>query len=193
MVDRTTGEEGMTLIELLIALTVLAIGVMATAAGFSSGIFSVERGAKTSTAGALADKQMEAYRRLSFGDIATDTTLTGSADGTYTGDASYPGASWTVTGACPAPNTSAYYYCTPTRTTSSGGASYRIDSYVTWACPIPGSTLGGTVSVPTCSAVSGVANRAVKQVTIVVRDASTSTPTLKTLVRVTSTFDQSTS
>ena len=182
----------MTLIELLIALVVLAIGIMATAAGFSSGIFSVERGAKTSTAGAIADQQMEAYRRLSFGDIATDTTLTGSADSTYTGDASYPGASWTITATCPAPNTSAYYYCTPSRTTSSGGASYRIDSYVTWACPISGSP-GGSVTSPTCAAVSGVAQRPVKQVTIVVRDASTSTPTLKTLVRVTSTFDQSTS
>jgi type II secretory pathway pseudopilin PulG len=185
----------MTLIELLIALVVLAIGIMATAAGFSSGIFSVERGAKTSTAGAIADQQMEAYRRLSFGDIATDTTLTSpsSADATYKGDTSYPGASWTITATCPAPNTSAYYYCTPTRTTSSGGASYRIDSYVTWACPIPTSTLGGSVTAPTCSAVSGVANRPVKQVTIVVRDASTSSPTYKILVRVTSTFDQSTS
>jgi type II secretory pathway pseudopilin PulG len=183
----------MTLIELLIALIVLAVGIMATAAGFSSGILTVQRGAKTSTAGALADQQMEAYRRLSFGDIATDTTLTTGEDSTYTGDAAYPGSSWRIMATCPVPNTAPYYYCTPTRTTSSGGASYRIDSYVTWACPISGSTLGGTVSAPTCSAVSGVANRPVKQVTIVVRDASTSTPSLRTLVRVTSTFDESTS
>jgi prepilin-type N-terminal cleavage/methylation domain-containing protein len=188
--DRVRGEDGMTLIELLIALIVLAVGIMATAAGFSSGILTVQRGAKTSTAGALADQQMEAYRRLSFGDIATDTTQTASADATYTGDPAYPGASWTVTATCPAPNTAPYYYCTPARSTAgSNGVLYRIDSYVTWACPITGSTRGGTVSSPTCSAVSGVQNRPVKQVTIVVRDAST----LRTLVTVTSTFDQSTS
>ena len=52
-------EEGMTLIELLIAMTILAIGIAALVAGFSSGILSINRARLASTAAALADKQME--------------------------------------------------------------------------------------------------------------------------------------
>ena len=43
-------------------------------AAFTSGLITIQRGAKASTAGTLADRQMEALRRLSFGDISTATT-----------------------------------------------------------------------------------------------------------------------
>ena len=53
-----TNEGGFTLVELLIAMVIMAIGIAALVAGFSSGILAVNR-AQLSTAGALADKQME--------------------------------------------------------------------------------------------------------------------------------------
>jgi prepilin-type N-terminal cleavage/methylation domain-containing protein len=74
-------EEGMTLIELLIAMTVMSIGIAALVAGFSSGIVSINRARTTSTAGTLADQQMELYRQASFASLPTTlqspTTPTG--------------------------------------------------------------------------------------------------------------------
>lgn len=61
----------MTLIELLIAMLVLSVGIMALVAGFSSGILAVNRARVSSTAGALADKEMEKYRNGSFASLPT--------------------------------------------------------------------------------------------------------------------------
>ena len=56
-----TSEEGFGLVELLIAMTVMSIAIFALVAGFSSSAGTLNRASKTSTAGALADKQMEAF------------------------------------------------------------------------------------------------------------------------------------
>ena len=80
-------EEGMTLIELLIAMAVMSIGIAALVAGFSSGIVSINRARTTSTAGTLADQQMELYRQASFTSLPTalqgPTTPTGPDGQTY--------------------------------------------------------------------------------------------------------------
>jgi type II secretory pathway pseudopilin PulG len=78
----------MTLVELLIAMTILAIGIAALVAGFSSSILSVNRARLASTAGALADQQMEVYRQASFTALPTTgpqtpTTPTGPDGRTY--------------------------------------------------------------------------------------------------------------
>ena len=79
----------MTLIELLIAMVVMSIGIAALVAGFSSGILSLvhHRARLTSTAGSLADKQMELYRQASFTSLPTTlqtaTTPTGPDGHTY--------------------------------------------------------------------------------------------------------------
>jgi prepilin-type N-terminal cleavage/methylation domain-containing protein len=65
----------MTLIELLIAMTILSIGIAALVAGFSSGVVSINRSRLTSTAGSLADQQMELYRQASFASLPTATQL----------------------------------------------------------------------------------------------------------------------
>jgi prepilin-type N-terminal cleavage/methylation domain-containing protein len=81
---RVHQDQGMTLIELLVAMTVLAVGISALVAGFSSGILAVNRGTQTSVAGAFADKQMEAYRQTSFDSLtATTTTMVGSGGVVY--------------------------------------------------------------------------------------------------------------
>ena len=60
---RVREESGFGLVELLIAMTVMVVGITALVAGMSSGFVAVKRAADESTAAALADKQMEAYRR----------------------------------------------------------------------------------------------------------------------------------
>jgi prepilin-type N-terminal cleavage/methylation domain-containing protein len=80
-------EEGMTLIELLIAMVVLAIGVTALIAGLGGGILSIERGARTTIAGTVADQQMETYRQASFASLTpgvqSPATSKGSDGKTY--------------------------------------------------------------------------------------------------------------
>jgi len=84
---RLRAEEGMTLIELLIAMAVMSIGIAALVAGFSSGIVSINHSRLTSTAGSLADQQMEIYRQASFDSLPTTpqgaTTPTGPDGHTY--------------------------------------------------------------------------------------------------------------
>ena len=80
-------EEGMTLIELLIAMVVMSIGIAALVAGFSSGVVSINRARVTSTAGTLADQQMELYRQAAFTSLPvglqTPTTPTGPDGHSY--------------------------------------------------------------------------------------------------------------
>jgi Tfp pilus assembly protein PilV len=72
-IDRASGlpakvrdEDGIGLVEMLIALLVLNIGIFATLAAFTSGALALRRASHTSTAAAIADKQMEAYRDSSY-------------------------------------------------------------------------------------------------------------------------------
>jgi type II secretory pathway pseudopilin PulG len=185
----------MTLVEVLIAMVVIAIGVSGLVAGLGGGILAVQRSAKTSTAGALADQQMEGYRRIPFASIGTtDTTLAltdciykGTVGGacTFAYDSAYD-STWKVDSVAAAACTQ--NYCVPTRTVAGGGGvSYRIDSYVSWACGVSTSTLTAPVSpatVPTCS--GSPASAPVKRVSVLVRDAGNKS---KTFVRVTSTFN----
>jgi prepilin-type N-terminal cleavage/methylation domain-containing protein len=192
---RLADDDGFGLVELLIAMTILVIGIMAIVAGFSSGMVALQRSSQVSTAGVLADQQMESYRRVRFAAIALDTTLFAGVDSTYKGDTAFPPSPpGTITGACAgSPTASDYYYCNPSRTTTGpDGRSYRIDSYVRWACvlPPPGTLLDTTVTPPTCTPqLAGVAKtRPVRSVTVVVRGGSPS----RALIRATSMFDEST-
>src|SRR4029453_1609703 len=80
-------EEGMTLIELLIAMVVMSIGIAALVAGFSSGVVSINRARLTSTAGARAGTEMELYRQAAFPSLPVGlqppTTPTGADGHTY--------------------------------------------------------------------------------------------------------------
>jgi len=110
----------MTLVELLIAMVVMAIGISALVAGFSSGVFAVKRGAQTSIAGTLADKQMEVYRQQTFASLTpgvqSASTSSGSDGATYWTQATI---SWTcVVG--PANTTTS-----STAPTCTGGAASR--------------------------------------------------------------------
>ena len=171
---RLRNEAGFGLIELIMAMVILNIGILAIVAAFNSSMFALNRASKISTASALADSQMELYRALTYNAIALDATSLGSVDNTYRCDAalgsscpnSTSGEITTTCSGSPLPNE-----CIPSRTaTGADRKSYRVDTYITTTTPTNG--------------------RALKLVTVVVRDGRNLSG--RPLARVGSTFDQST-
>jgi Tfp pilus assembly protein PilV len=88
LVAKLRGEEGIGLVELLIALLVLNVGIFATLGAFTSAATAINRASHVSTATAISDKQMETYRDTPYDSIPSSGTTTNSvtgADGrTYT-------------------------------------------------------------------------------------------------------------
>ena len=175
---RLRAQNGFGLIELLMAMTMLNIGILAIVAAFNSGIVALTRASRVTTGSVLADQQMELYRKLTYDQIALDSTALASVDNTYKCDqalgASCPNStSGEATQTCsgsPLPN-----QCVPSRTVSGSQSPdhhpYRVDTYILNVVPVSGQS------------------RTVRQVTVVVRDGNNLN---KTLARETSTFDCST-
>jgi Tfp pilus assembly protein PilV len=176
---RARDESGFGMLELLMAMVLLNVGILAIVAAFSSGNSSLARANRISTAGAVANKQMEAYRGLKYGNIVFMTAEWNSAiaDSVYTGDTVYqtnmlnpvaPKALVPTVTTCPAnvPATA----CDPSYTiTGADHRSYRVDTYLYFDTPSSGNQL--------------------RTVAVVVRNPSNLT---RIFARVTSTFDQST-
>jgi type II secretory pathway pseudopilin PulG len=156
MSGRVRGESGFALVEMLVAIVVINIGLLAILLALTSGMAALRRSAETSTASAVADKQLERYRAVAFTSIYLDTASLAATDSTYQTDAAYSASQVSQTcGTLTA-------VCTPSQTvTGPDGRSYRVDTYIVWTTPS-----GGT---------------AVKQVTVVVR-TSGSTATLARVV-----------
>jgi type II secretory pathway pseudopilin PulG len=155
---RARGEQGFALVEMLVAIVVINIALLAILLALTSGVAALRRSAETSTASAVADKQLERYRALAYAAIYLDTTSLAATDSTYQADSAYSASQ--VSQTC-SPLSAA---CTPSQTvTGPDGRSYRVDTYIVSVTPS-----GGT---------------AVKQVTVVVRKSGSTA----TLARVVST------
>jgi Tfp pilus assembly protein PilV len=165
----------MTLVELLIAMFVLTVGILALVAAYSSGYLALNRATRVSSATLVANAQMERFRALQYSAIQLNTTCGASCaeDATFTGDTAY-NATAQVTG-CASTTEST---CLPTQTkTGPDGKSYRLDTYVEYSC------VSGTLSTSP-SLTCGSGNPwPVKRVTLVVRNSSLTSP-----VREQSTF-----
>jgi Tfp pilus assembly protein PilV len=165
------GQQGIGLVELLAAMTVLAVGILAIFAMFESGIRHLSRASTITTAGALADKEMESYRAIKYASIGLPETLVAplASDAVYSGDTAWQSSSGNRVGlvAC------GTYPCSsdvPVQTlTGADGKSYLVHTYITWQ------TVG--------------TGRLVKLVTVVVRDSADPT---KVWARAASAFDRST-
>jgi prepilin-type N-terminal cleavage/methylation domain-containing protein len=164
---RVRHEEGFTLVELLIAMIVLTIGILALFAAYSSGYVALNRATRTTSAALIADSQMERFSALQYSAIQLNTTCGASCteDATFTGDTAYNSAAQ-VTGCTTTDPT-----CLPTQTkTGPDGKSYRLDSYVEYTC------LSGTLSTSP-SLTCGAGNPyPVKRVTVVVRSSTLTAP-----------------
>jgi type II secretory pathway pseudopilin PulG len=168
------GEAGFGLIELIMAMTILNVGILAVVAALNSGAIALQRASKVSTASALVDAQMEQYRALQYSAIGLYDVATADADTTYRTDPSrsYGNDSMVPVGSCA--GTTFPVPCQPIQVvdgaSSPDGKRYRVDTYVVQSWPT-------------------AASQSLKQVTVVVRDG---TNLAKVLVRSQSTFDRST-
>ena len=176
---RARDESGFGMLELMMAIVMLNVGILAIVAAFSSGNAALARASSVSTASALANKQMESYRGLIYDNIVFTTTEWNAAlaDSSYKADTAYtsnmqspvsPKALVPTVTNCPTnvPTTS----CDPSYTTTGADhKSYRVDTYLYYDQP------GGSAQL--------------KSITVVVRSASA---TSRYYTRVSSTFDSST-
>jgi type II secretory pathway pseudopilin PulG len=157
-------EQGFGLVEMVIAMFILTVALTMLVSSFSSAAVITTRAERVSTAGVIADSQMERFRAMTYDWLGLDTTAT--YDATYKADVACVGGA-TCTNTAPAAGASACksggtvygYYptnCTPSQTiTGPDNRSYRLDTYVR-----------------AVQSVSVGNPRQTKLVTVVVRDAS---------------------
>jgi prepilin-type N-terminal cleavage/methylation domain-containing protein len=166
MRERLRTQEGFGLVELVISMTILSVALLALVAGLNSGLLSLQRSARISTADTLADAQMERFRAVKYADIRLDSAsvTTANSDTTYTSDSAWNATQVTASCAGVPP------LCNPRRTvTGPDGRSYRVDTYIVAQTP--------------------AGARELKLVTVVVRNGTT--PANPPFARLTSRFDQS--
>ncbi len=157
--QRLRQSEGFGLIELVMAMTMLNIGILAIVAAFNSGAVALARASKTSTATAIADQQMELFRGLKYTNIEQTTSgwNSATADSTWTADPIYqsnmkspvvaPKALVATVTSCP--NTNANSCNSEFTTTGPDGRSYRVDTYMYYDQPTTASTTtSGSVTLP---------------------------------------------
>jgi prepilin-type N-terminal cleavage/methylation domain-containing protein len=82
-------DAGFGMIELLCAMMVLSVGVLAVYAMFESGTVQIKRAANTSTAAALADSEIEKFRAIKYNVIGLDDSAVAGADTLYQSDSAY--------------------------------------------------------------------------------------------------------
>lgn len=181
---RSLGQEsGFGLLELIIAMTVLNVGILAIFAGFSSGYAALNRASRTASGAAIVDQQLERFRAVKFGAVCLSNTTT---DSTRTAGA----PSGTAVATCVTTD--------PARVTLRTGVAgpdntlFRVDTYVVWTCPT------GTISTaspftttdPGCVDEDNIERAAaIKQVRVTVRDNTTIS---RVYASTESTFDQTT-
>jgi len=157
------------MVELLIAMSMLAIGIGALLTVFVSSAVSLRRAGEKGTALTLADTQMEKYRTRTFTYVRIDGTQIPSS-GTYvtansTDSTIPPSTNQAVAGsngdaACTTPVPAA---CLPVQNvTGPDGHTYRVDTYVNY--------VNNDASLSIRTPASGLT---LKRVTIVVRDGAT--------------------
>lgn len=165
------GNAGFGMIELLIAMVILNVGILAIVASFNAGIITLNRASRVTTAAVLADQQMELYRAITYDSIRLASATIPVSPSVYTSDPAYTcsGCSTQITTpACAGP--SYPDECNASRqATGADGKPYRVHTYIKSSTPTGG--------------------RPVKLVTVVVRDEANQS---KVFARQASSFDQST-
>ena len=180
LLSRVRREQGFGLVELLIAMTVLSIGIMAVVAGFSSTYVALNRATRVSSGSALADKQMERFRALTYSWVCLSST---SGDSTHSGGA----PSGTAVSTCS--TTDAALVPVQDPVTGPDSRTYRIDTYVVWGCPVGtlSTTSPDTAAAPGCRTAGTLVSSPVKVVRVAVRDHTTPSTVY---AQEESTFDQ---
>lgn len=154
MRPRVREEGGFLMLELLMAVVVLSIAIMAIMAGYDSAFMSLHHSARTTSASNIADNQMELYNALSYSSIGLDTTTLSSvkaSNSTYTTDESTLTNQATATDHTFSCGTASQ--CLPVQTiTGDDHRSYTVETFIR--------------DVPSLS----YSGRSEREVTIIVRD-----------------------
>jgi len=186
---RLREETGQGLLELLIAMTILSIGVGSLLTLLAAGVVSLQRSQRSGTALTLAENQMELYRGVAFPYIRLSATALATVPGgsvyltANSSDSTIPpgtssGQVLDTTSGNQACTTADTTLCAPVQTvTGPDHHSYEIDTYIV-QCP--------SASITACPSSADP----VKQVFVVVRDAAKST--LPIVARAASNFSSST-
>jgi hypothetical protein len=77
------------MVELLAAITIMAVGLMAVFAMFQTGLMQIRRASTITTAAALSDTEMEKYRAIKYESLGLDDADVAAVDATYTSDSAY--------------------------------------------------------------------------------------------------------
>ena len=165
LLSRVRGQAGFGLIELIIALMVLNIALLAIVGAFTASAVSLSRASRVSTATALGNSHLERFRSLAYADIKLNLNdINTATDATYRTQSGW--SSQVADSGCVMTNV----WCDASRSaTGADGRSYRIDTYV-----------------QTQTATGG---RAVKRVIVVVRNPAALSG--RPFARLATTFDAS--
>lgn len=163
-------DAGLGLIELVIAIAMINIAIMAMFAMFQSGALSILRASQVSNGSVVAEKQAELYRAFLYKDIILNDSLVAAAasDAIHTSAPEWVSAATQISsGSC----SGAASECQPVQTSVPGadGRAYRVDTYI--------------------RPVTATSGRPGNEVTVVVRLASDTT---RVLARLRSRYDLST-
>jgi type II secretory pathway pseudopilin PulG len=87
MLSRARAEDGFLMIEVMVAMLVLTIALLALMAGYDSAFVSLHNASEKAVASKLANQQLELYTALPFASIGLDQTTTDAvgnpANGAY--------------------------------------------------------------------------------------------------------------
>jgi Tfp pilus assembly protein PilV len=134
MLKRLRDEQGMGLIELIAAMLVITIALLALMASYDQAFFSLHSAARKTAAASLAESQLELYGALPYASVGLSSSLvtTAKASDTYysTDEAALTPAGTTEVsnGSC----TTTDPQCKPVQTsvTGSDGKNYRVETFV---------------------------------------------------------------
>jgi type II secretory pathway pseudopilin PulG len=158
MRTRAQNDEGFLLIELVAATLIISIALLALIGAYSFGYFAIGSAGKNSSAGLLANNQLELYQSLPYASIGLDSTTLTSAkasDATYSTDESALPVSGTDVSISSCGSSA---QCSPVQTlTGPDHKSYKVETFIR-----------------VVSTRSDGVSRSEKIVTVVVRNASVS-------------------
>lgn len=164
MLMRLRNEDGFLLIELIAASVIITVALLALLGAYDQAWFSLHSGAKNSSAGIIANNQLELYASLQYSSIGLDATTlasTKASDPNYsTDEAALPiGTGVTATDATIS-NCGTSPQCSPVQTVKGAdGKSYKLETFIR------------SMTNPAAASGSGWTE---KVVTVIVRDLSAS-------------------
>ena len=189
MLSRLSDEKGQGMIELILAVVLITVALLALMASYDSAFMSIHKSARTNAAAALAESQLELYSSV-YGDTSTTTTTTGGTTTTITlpladvglsssllstaksSDAFYstdenslsPSGTDVTSSSC----TTTLAQCKPVQTvTGLDGKTYRVETFIRDVSQSLTCTTATTTTTCGTSALE-------RDVTVIVRDPNTS-------------------